>query len=178
MPTGHAPGAAIAFALPASRTAHAPGSAVVLFDENAFAAQRGDHLGMTLEERRLTLENRLEQGVALYCGLFTDMPDRAGNGGTEVSVTGYARVSVSRWANKVEGASVRRTNAQAILWTAWSQPVTIVGWGLWTASSGGRLRFFDHIRTSGGDRNPVTRLVPTGSQFAIGTGVHGIGLAL
>jgi hypothetical protein len=178
MPTGYSPGGPPGGGAAESRSGYAPGGAVVTFDGDAFITARGDHLGMTLEERRLTLENRLQQGVVLYAGLWLQLPDRAGTGGVEVSVSGYARVAVSRWLNKTEGASVRRTNASAIYWPYFGEAVTIAGWGLWTAATDGRLRFFDHLRTSGSGRDPTTRTVPAGDRFGVGTGQNGIGLAL
>ena len=179
MPTeGHLPGGVGGIALAAGIAGHFPGGQPVAFDENAFVARRSDHLGMTLAERVATLAQRLPEGTVQYVGLFLEMPDRAGLGGREVAVTGYTRRPVSRWRAWTEGASARRTNARALRWAAMAQPVTLVGWGIWTAASSGTLRFFDWLRTSGPTRAPVAWSVPTGSLFAIGSGHHGIGLAL
>lgn len=178
MPTGHAPGGSFASGLAAPRGGHVPGAGAIRFSEDAFVSQRGDHLGMTLAERRATLESRLVQGVVLYAGLWLELPDRTGAGGREVADANYQRVAVSRWLNRIEGASVRRTAAVATLWDAFAEAQEIVGWGIWTAATAGTLRFFDHIRTAGEDREPVTRTVPAGSRFGIGAGANGIGLVL
>ena len=178
MVDAYSPGGAFGGGLPAGRSGYAPGGAIVSFDESAFVPQRGDHLGMTVAERKATLESRLVQGVVLYAGLWLQLPDRAGAGGVEVSASGYARVSVSRWLSKTEGASVRRTNASAIYWPYMAAPVVIAGWGLWTAATNGTLRFFDYLRTTGPTNGPTTRTVPTGDRFGIGTGRNGIGLVL
>lgn len=164
--------------MPAGIAGHYPGGTPLVFDDDAFVAQRGDHLGLSVRMRRLTLEWLLPQGTQLYAGLFTEMPDRAGSGGTEASVTGYARVPISRWVTKVEGASVRRNNAVPILWPDLEQPLVVVGWGLWEAATGGVADRFDWTRTSGPTRQPVAWTVPVGDRFGIASGVNGIGLVL
>jgi hypothetical protein len=157
-----------------------PGAPALAFDESAFATRRDDHLGMTLAEKRSTLEARLVQGAELYAGLWTQMPDRTGAGGVEVDDPNYERVPISRWLTRVQedGVSVRRNAARATLWPVFEDPQVIVGWGLWTAANDGTMRFFDHTRTPGRVRTPVAYTVPAGSRFGIGSGRNGIGLVL
>jgi hypothetical protein len=178
MPIGHSPGGPGGSGLSGGRGGHDPSARAIAFDEDAFITQRGDHLGATLEVRRETLAYWLPQGTARHVGLFLEMPDRVGAGGVEVSADGYARASVSQWLTRNEGASARRTNASSIYWPYLDEAVTVVGWGIWTAATSGTLRHFDWFRTSGPDRNPVTFTIPVGARFGVGTGIHGIGLAL
>jgi hypothetical protein len=176
MPTGYAPGGGFGGGLAAPRKGFVPGAPALAFDEDAFATRREDHLGLTLAKRRATLLWWLPQGTVLYAGLWTQMPNRAGAGGVEVDDANYERVQVSRWLTVTEGASARRNNANAIQWPIFDQPQTLVGWGLFTASTGDTLEFFDHLRTSGTDRVPVAFTVPAGARFGIGSGRNGIGL--
>lgn len=81
----------------------------------------------------------------LHAALFTTTPNDAGSGGTETTYTNYARQSVAPGAsNWTIGAAASGVvvveNAAAITFPApGSGPVTLVGFGLYDASSGGNL---------------------------------------
>lgn len=79
---------------------------------------------------------------AVYVGLYTALPTDAG-GGTEVATGNYARVQVTQadasWAAP-SGSPSAISNSGAITFptpTTWSG--TVVGWGIFDASSGGNL---------------------------------------
>lgn len=104
----------------------------------------------------------------LYFALFTVMPDDAGAGGTEVTGGSYARVSVTNnttnfpastgtlVASKASGAAVTFATATA----DWG---TVVGWGIYDASSGGNLIFTGLLTTSKVVANTDTPSFATGA---------------
>lgn len=89
--------------------------------------------------------------TALYVGLFTTVPADDGTGGVEVSGGSYARVqrdpSDSNWTDLGSGGA--RENAAVITFpTATANWGTVVGFGIWDASSGGNLLLFNTVATS------------------------------
>lgn len=142
---------------------------------DALVVRRGDHLGLTQAKRRATLEWLLPNGTSYYAGFFSQMPDRRGIGGTEVSVGGYARQATSRWTNEeIAAAFVLRTNQAALVWDAFTTATTLIGWGMWTALSGGTLEYFDFLRTD--DDRPVTYPIAAGGRPGIPAGRLGFRL--
>lgn len=137
---------------------------------DAFATIRSDHLGLTLQSRQEMLAWRLPYGTTVYAGLFTEMPDRLGIGGTELDI---ARVPFSRWISHTVAANARRTNAQSLQWEVLTEEATIVGWGVWTAATEGTLRIFDFMRVDIlGD--PVELTVDVGDRPGIPAGRIGL----
>lgn len=120
-----------------------------------------------------------------YVGLFTVLPTRSA-GGTELALSGYARValasSLANWsgtqgagttaASSGSGAGADRiTNnvtvtMHAAITVAWP---SLVGWGLFDAVSAGNLLRFGTIVDSAG--NPISRSFSIGDavEFAPGT---------
>lgn len=87
--------------------------------------------------------------ATVYIALFTAAPSDAG-GGTEVSGTGYARVSVTNNATNWPAASIgAKANGTAITFPAagasWG---TATHFGIFDASSGGNLLFHGALTTS------------------------------
>lgn len=158
---------------PAGSGIHLTGQPTTVFAENAFATRRGDSLGPTLVRRAALLNFELPQGTVLYVGLFTRMPTRVGAGGTEVSVSGYARQPISSWNNGEDGASARRTNAVPLTWSPFGSAATIVGWGIWPTLSGGVVRDIGFLRAvESGD--PITQVITAGGQPGFAPGDIGL----
>jgi len=87
-----------------------------------------------------------------YVALFTTLPAYDGTGGTEVSGGAYARVAVasSGWAAISNGANGDQTsNSAAVDFTtpsaSWG---TVLGFGLYDASTAGNLLWFADLTTS------------------------------
>ncbi len=152
---------------------HLAGAPAVVLAANALATRRGDHLGLTLVRRRAVLAAELPQGTSLYVALFSRMPNRLGEGGTEVSVSGYARRPVSSWTMVNVGASAKRTNAASITWAAFGAAVTVVGWGIWSALTDGSLRAFDYLRAVE-SLDPITYDIPVNGQPGFTAGDIGL----
>ena len=138
---------------------------------DAFVARRGDHLGLTLAGRMEVLAVRLPQGSDLWCGLFTEMPDRLGLGGTQLAID---RLAVSRWATVQLGARARRTNAQSIIWPSpgLTAAAVAIGWGLWSAETDGTLQAFDFLRSDDGAQRSFALSI--GSRPAFSSGEIGL----
>ena len=84
-----------------------------------------------------------------YLGLFTVLPGQDGTGGTEVSGTDYARVSTGAGDWAAAGATAARAllNSAAITFPVvgaggWG---TVVGVGIWDASTAGDLRMIGSL---------------------------------
>jgi hypothetical protein len=79
--------------------------------------------------------------TAIHVGLFTSLPSDAG-GGTEASGGNYARQQVTKvdasWAAP-SGTPSSTSNSSAIAWPAATWTGTVVGWGIFDASSTGNL---------------------------------------
>lgn len=81
----------------------------------------------------------LPNGVSRYVGLFTAHPGPAG-GGTEVAVTGYARVAISAWSETIDGEARGRANTAAIEFAAFAfANLAIEAVGIWDAAAAGNL---------------------------------------
>jgi hypothetical protein len=120
--------------------------------------------------------------AARHLALFTVMPT-ASTGGTEVAVSGYARISyapnMTNWSGTQSAGStsassgtsgeisnnveVEFEDSATVAWTG------IVGWGEFDASSGGNLLHWGEIVDSAGD--PITRSFSVGDEvkFEAGT---------
>lgn len=79
----------------------------------------------------------------IYVGLFTAMPDEAGSGGTEVTGGSYARVQCgpgdAYWTGPAGGNGVYSNSAVIQFPTPTASWGTILGYGLFSAVSGGTL---------------------------------------
>ncbi|MBE2178871.1 MAG: hypothetical protein IAE97_00160 [Chthoniobacterales bacterium] len=88
----------------------------------------------------------------LHFALFTTTPNEAGTGGTEVSTSGtaYARVAVTNnTTNFPTTSNGTKSNGTAFTFpTATASWGTVVGWGIYDASSSGNLLFFGNLTTS------------------------------
>lgn len=147
---------------------HGTPDASITSDE-ALASRRPDHLGLTLERRKAVLATELPYGTTFYIGLFSEMPDRRGIGGTQVALD---RVPIDRWVSVVRGAAVHRTNAISLQWGPIADSVTVLGWGAWTAATDGVLRVFDFLRTDLDE--PVGRYLTAGMLPGIASGRIGL----
>ncbi len=119
--------------------------------------------GPTVAEAERLLADSLPNGTAMYVALFTTLPGADGTGGVETSYTDYVRKSHSAWQTiTVSTTTVRRQNVGAveIVAVGGGEDVTIVGWGIYDASTDGNLRHFGPLRNSSGDEQPKT-LIPT-----------------
>lgn len=78
-----------------------------------------------------------------YVGLFTVIPDEDGAGGTEASAGNYARKSTAGadWAAAAAGA-ITNANDITFIECASANWGTIVGIGIWDASSAGNMIFW------------------------------------
>jgi hypothetical protein len=85
--------------------------------------------------------------ATLYFGLYTDMPDADGTGGTEVAGGSYARVAkTNNNTNFPAAAAGVKSNATAITFaTASALWGDVVGVGIFDASSGGLPSYFDEL---------------------------------
>lgn len=90
---------------------------------------------------------------ATHIGLFTTNPNDAGSGGTEATGGSYVREAFARngtnWGNSSAGAPSSIESLIDLEFTAatasWG---TIVGWGYFTASSGGTLLYWAALGAS------------------------------
>lgn len=109
--------------------------------------------------------NALDDGIITpYIGLYTTLPVDAGTGGVEVSTSGtaYARVSLASKFGSPSAGSI--TNTVAVSFTtptaSWG---TVIGVGIFTASTGGNLLKYGALA--------VSKVIDSGDpvSFAIGT---------
>lgn len=116
--------------------------------------------GMTAVEARRYFADALPTGSNVYVGLFTSLPNGAGEGGVECSEAWYSRVAHAAWVSTLVGAkTIRRSNVGDVQMAAvggGDPDVTVVGWGIWDASSGGNLRWFGPLLDAAGNETPVT----------------------
>lgn len=83
--------------------------------------------------------------ASIYIGLFTTMPSDDGTGGVEVSGGSYARQLVAF--NAASGGSTANT-ALVTFPTATASWGTVLGVGLFDASTGGNLLYYGTLTTS------------------------------
>lgn len=98
-------------------------------------------VGLTQAYAQVALETILPNGTNRYIGLLTTIPsDMIGTGLVELTGTGYARILKNAWLTNLSASKVERANNGAVQFTVgaggWSG---ILGWGIWTAVSGGSL---------------------------------------
>ena len=102
---------------------------------------------------------------AIYAALFLVAPTAGGTGGTEVSASGYARISVTRnTTNFPASTTASISNATVIDFgtpsgSGWG---TIVGAGWYDASTGGNLLYYGPFSPS--------RVATGGSDFQVPIG--------
>lgn len=126
--------------------------------------------GLTQAGQRQTLDYYLgtaDPGLpVLWAGLFTTVPADDGTGGTEVSGTAYARVAcpAGTFANASGGSPATTSNASIIRFpqalSNWASGNTLLGWGLFKASSGGTAWFADYLGTDSWDEFTCTSASP------------------
>ena len=83
----------------------------------------------------------------MYMGLFTEAPSAGGDGGTEVSGTGYARQLIPFGDPATdEGGRTSMANSEPFAFpraeTSWG---TVAAWGVWDAQTGGHLLWFQEF---------------------------------
>jgi hypothetical protein len=117
--------------------------------------------------------------ATLYFGLITALTDVRAGTVTEVSGGAYARVAVTASnanfagtqaagsTSASSGTSGTTSNNGSITFPAptgadWG---AVVGWGIWTASSGGSLRYADTLRNA--DNVPVVRNIYDGDDAPV-----------
>lgn len=123
--------------------------------------------GITVEEAKAYFDLRIPNGTDVYVGLFKTLPGKDGTGGVEADYTDYARVAHQDWWSQVVGTDkVRRTNVGAIEMVALGgggDDQTIVGWGIWDASTSGNLRHWGPLRDA--SNNAIEKEVTPGNQI-------------
>jgi len=95
----------------------------------------------------------------VYVGLHTAVPSDAG-GGTEVTGSSYARVAVAAAAWTRTGSQIAN-NAEVAFPAVTSTPYTVVGFGIYDASTSGNFLFW-------GDTTSTTMNVGDVPRFAAG----------
>lgn len=113
----------------------------------------------------------LGTAITPYMALFTAVTDGEAGTVTEVTTSGtaYARLNSSgKWAAPVSGAGTVSTNADCTWSVATADWGTIVGWGLYDASTSGNLFYYSDLRDA--SNNVTTKTVANGDQFKIGSG--------
>jgi hypothetical protein len=103
--------------------------------------------------------------ATVYVALYTVMPNSLGIGGTEVSGGSYARVSsTNNNTNWPAASSSLKSNGTAITFTtatgSWG---TVVGFGIYDASSGGNLLYFGEATTQKAIANTDTYSIAVGN---------------
>lgn len=88
-------------------------------------------------------------GATVYLGLFTVLPADDGTGGTAPSGGSYARVAITNDNTNFPAASggSKSNGVRIDMPTATGSWGTIVGWGLYSASSGGTLYVYGDLAT-------------------------------
>jgi len=97
--------------------------------------------GLATYGKQQAIEGVLVNGTAYYAGFLTTLPTADdGTGLIEATGSGYARKDHSAWMNVDESPEWYRVNNGAVEFAALSADLDdCVGWGLWTAVSGGSL---------------------------------------
>ncbi len=76
-----------------------------------------------------------------HAGLFTTMPTNPGNAGTEMSGGSYVRVDISA----LFGAAGSKSKANDTLFQIICNTGTVLGVGIWDASTSGNLKGYDEL---------------------------------
>jgi hypothetical protein len=110
----------------------------------------------------------LPNGTAAYVALGTACDQLAGTF-TEVSDSGYARVSHSAWVTQVTTTAIVRKNNGAIVFAALADGVKeVVWWGIFDAAVAGNLLAAGPMKNGSGDVEPLT--VGVGDQVRFSDG--------
>lgn len=120
-------------------------------------------------------------GTTRYLALFTTAPNELGIGGVEVSAPWYARqtMDAADWlqqAGAISSTTMTIVNRNAVAFPAVTgSAVTIRGWGIYDAATGGNLIAFGDSTSLAG--NPFDVTIPIGGvpTFQIGALQVGIG---
>jgi hypothetical protein len=120
--------------------------------------------GMATYGKQQALAGLFPNGTAFYAGFLTALPsDDDGTGLVEATGSGYARKSHSAWMNVDESPEWYRVNNGAIEFAALTADLEdIVGWGIWTAVSGGSLVAWGPMLDVG--ENEITKTFTNGNQ--------------
>jgi len=97
--------------------------------------------GLATYGKQQALLNVLDATTAYYAGFLTSLPDDDdGTNLVEATGSGYARKSHAAWQTVDESPEWYRVNTGALTHAALSADLDdVVGWGLWTAVTGGTL---------------------------------------
>ena len=104
-------------------------------------------LANELLDHILNSANYATPGTSIYVALFTTTPGRDGTGGTEVSGGAYARKNITAWDAPSNGATAN-TNLEAFTTANGADWGTIVGAGIYDASTSGNLLFVGDLTAS------------------------------
>lgn len=115
-------------------------------------------------EQALSTANVLPSGTNKYIALLTALPTaRDGTGLVEASGSAYARVAHSAWVNVTSGSDTLRKNSGTIAYTTFTANLSgVLGWAIYSASTGGSLIAFGPLVDS--DGLAVTRNFLNGDQ--------------
>lgn len=104
--------------------------------------------GLTQAAKIRCLETEVPNNVSKWIALFTDLPDAAGVGGTEVVGSGYARAEHAFWTTEAALNLVRRMNVGQIEFPQLTADIAdkVIGWGIYDAASLGNLILFGKTR--------------------------------
>lgn len=141
----------------------------------AVVSLRPPQYGLPLAQRVAFLRALVPNNGETYVGFFSSMPTRAGVGGVECVGSGYVRTLHQAWRDIIVGGFVaRRANVGEVRGPTLTGDLTISGWGIWSASSGGSLLAFGLSRNSDGTArvfqlgaDDVPRFVDAELQFGI-----------
>src|SRR5690242_1989554 len=103
----------------------------------------------------------------LYVGLFTATPTANNSAGTEVTGSSYARQAIasSGWSAISQNADTihdQISNSAAVTFPAVTgSPYTVVGVGIWDASSAGNLLYYQAV---------TSQAVSVGNQYQLAAG--------
>lgn len=141
------------------------------------------------DTKKVEILDSITDDASRYLALFTELPDEVdGTGGTEVSAGWYARqlLSAGDWSDDAptsSGAIVRRNDVPYTFSAVTGSNVTIVGWGIYDASSGGNLQAFGRVVGPEGGTSgitvPVTQTIDVaanGIALVIGGSVSSIAI--
>lgn len=101
--------------------------------------------------------------ATVYFAIFTSLPDLAGAGSAEPTDTAYARVAVTNNATNfpAAGSGIKTVDIE-VAWAAADDGYTMVGIGIYDASTGGNLMHYQQLAAN--------QVVPIGDfpRFAAG----------
>jgi hypothetical protein len=120
--------------------------------------------GLATYGKQQAIAGVLPNGTNAYVGFLTTLPsDDDGTGLVEASGSGYARKAHSAWMNVDESPEWYRVNNGAVEFTALTADLEdIVGWGIWTAITGGSLIAWGPLLDV--SENEITKTFTSGNQ--------------